>query len=120
MLQICTLLVICARESAENVDQCLKCYFYLMSFQGCCWGADNYLNFQYAKKLQISFKKTVPLISDKVWKIYKKYEYYSEFFDMIWLRHRLWPQIKKKSLIFDSYHCMKHSELGVGHPYPTK
>ena len=31
---------------------------------------------------------------DRVWKIYKKYSYYSEFFDMVWLRHRLWPTIK--------------------------
>ena len=33
---------------------------------------------------------------DRVWKIYKKYSYYSEFFDMVWLRHRLWPTIKNQ------------------------
>ena len=57
---------------------------------------------------------------DRVWKIYKRYSYYSEFFDMVWLRHMLWPTIKRKSLIFDSYNCMKHRELGEGQPWPSR
>ena len=39
------------------------------------------------------------LMPDRVWKIYKRYSYYSEFFDMVWLRHLLWPTIKSKGRI---------------------
>ena len=30
------------------------------------------------------------------------------------------PEPSNKSIIFDSYNCMKHQELGIGRPWPTK
>ena len=30
------------------------------------------------------------------------------------------PEPSIKSIIFDSYNCMKHQELGIGRPWPTK
>ena len=78
------------------------------------------MNFNLTTRLKIDLKKTQRILSRKIQKIYKSYAYFAEFFDMIWLRHQLWPVMKEQSLIFDSYNCMKHAELGVGHPWPTR
>ena len=60
------------------------------------------------------------LLNKSIRNVYKSDEYYSEFFDMIWLRHQLWPVVRHQSLIFDSYHCMRHQEMGLGLPWPTQ
>ena len=78
------------------------------------------MNFSLARKLQIDIKKTERIVNKKIQKIYKSFGYFAEFFDMIWLRHQLWPVVRDQSLIFDSYNCMKHAELGIGHPWPTR
>ena len=52
-------------------------------------------------------------------KLYSK-PYFSEFFEMVYLRHLTWPTIRDNSNIYDSYNCEKHKELGVGRPWPTK
>ena len=78
------------------------------------------MNFNLARKLQIDIKKTKRIVAKKIQKIYKGFDYFAEFFDMIWLRHQLWSDVRGDSLIFDSYNCMKHAELGVGHPWPTR
>ena len=78
------------------------------------------MNFNLTRKLRIDFSRTQNIVNKKTQELYKSEEYYSEFFDMIWLRHQLWPEVRHQSLIFDSYHCMLHQEMGVGHPWPTR
>ena len=48
------------------------------------------MNFNLSRELRIDFEKTNQLLSPRVWRIYKKYPYFAEFFDMVWLRHQLW------------------------------
>ena len=52
-------------------------------------------------------------------KLYSR-PYFSEFFDMVYLRHLTWQGMMSKSAIYDSYNCQKHKELGVGRPWPSK
>ena len=94
----------------------------LMPIKGGCWGGDNYKNFALARELRMDFDSTKKLIRRKVWKKEYPGEYakFSEFFDMVWLRHLVWPSIRDHSLIFDSYTCKKHKEMGVGVPFPTR
>ena len=79
------------------------------------------MNFELTRELRINFNRTQKIMSKKIQfqKLYGE-EYFSRVFDMIWLRHQLWPVLQNQSLIFDSYRCMMHDEMGVGHPFPTQ
>ena len=78
------------------------------------------MDFNLTRELRIDFEKTRSLLTPRVWRVYKKYPYFAEFFDMVWLRHQLWPVLRSRSLIFDSYNCMRPAELGAGQPWPTR
>ena len=55
----------------------------LLCCQGGCWGADNYQDFSLARQLRISEASTRRLVKPRVWRVYRKYDYFAEFFDMV-------------------------------------
>jgi len=92
---------------------------FMMAMKGGCWGGNNYINFHLARKIRMSHKKTRTIVNPILVKTYSR-PYFSEFFDMVFLRHLIWPFIRNYSSIYDSYNCQKHRELGVGQPWPTR
>ena len=75
------------------------------------------LTIQTLHSSQIYYKRTI--VNPILVKTYSR-PYFSEFFDMVFLRHLIWPFIRNYSSIYDSYNCQKHRELGVGQPWPTR
>jgi hypothetical protein len=58
------------------------------------------------------------IITKEVWEPYGRY--FNMFFDMVYLRSLVWPIIRDRSNIYDSYHCKNTEELGVSQPWPTQ
>ena len=63
--------------SRRSVDSSTLCC------QGGCWGGDNYQDFSLARQLRISEASTRRLVKPRVWRVYRKYDYFAEFFDMV-------------------------------------
>ena len=58
------------------------------------------------------------IVTRDVWEPYGVY--FNMFFDMVYLRHIVWPVIRSRSNIYDSYHCKNTEEMGVSQPWPTQ
>ena len=53
--------------------------------------------------------------------MWKPYEwYYNIAFDMVYLRHLVWPFIRDKSRNYDAFNCIHEDELGEAVPWPTQ
>jgi hypothetical protein len=86
---------------------------------GGTWGGNNYLDFNFARKLVIDDRATRFIMTNSVIHPYGD-NYFSSFYDMVYLRHLVWPIIKNRSDIYDSYHCKNTEEMGISQPFPTQ
>ena len=58
------------------------------------------------------------IITPKVWQPYGWY--FNLYFDMVYLRHLVWFNIRERSRNYEAYSCMHTEELGEGVPWPTR
>ena len=58
------------------------------------------------------------IVKSSFWDAYGK-TYFSNIFDMVYLREIVWPVINSTVNMYDSFHC-KAEELGESLPFPTK
>ena len=92
---------------------------YLMPMYGGIWGGNNYFNFTISRSLRIDHRATRFIMTEAVKRPYGD-RYFSAFYDMVYLRHFVWPVIRNRSDIYDAYHCKNVEEMGVSQPFPTQ
>ena len=70
------------------------------------WGANNYVDFPLVQRLRS--------------KLYGKTTLDPKYDQQV-LKYKIWPVIRTRSAIYDSYHCRDHrKEFGFGQPWPTR
>ena len=75
---------------------------FMMPMKGGCWGGDNYRDWELATRLATNQTRTRSIVAPGLWRQYS-WPYYTEFFDMVYLRHLVWPAVRESADIFDRH-----------------
>ena len=91
----------------------------MMPMKGGCWGGDNYRDWELATRLATNQTRTRSIVAPGLWRQYS-WPYYTEFFDMVYLRHLVWPAVRESADIFDRHqrHCKTTQSFLFGLNFP--